>query len=312
MFCPNCGVEHTDSDKFCSSCGCNFETGESPVADKETKNSVILKINKSGEKKTKPEDQKYASIEEYTLSETKRLARSPLMIITVLVFILGTILNIYNDPITSLLDKLYFMNLGEAYDVISYVLGEGLYYVNSIGIDIGLILNLPSLLYSVALCLIVVSAFNFRKPKLSLSGFIIIKGIVIINFVFSILTCIAAFFLTFPFADEFEAMPWMLFLIFIIPIAVLLLTIMYNIGLISSINNIMDSSDVGIPTTDISGFIIFCCYFSGIVSVIANITEPVKLPAAVAPFLFGILLSKFKDTMQYITQFGKRHITTEK
>ncbi len=313
MFCPYCGTKIDDDSKFCTNCGAKVD-GAIPQQPNPDPNQVG--------QQSQP-NTKFATMSSLTLSEVKKLAKSPILLAAVICFTLGILLSFTRNPVReflSLTETMFADELGyDYYDMVDEI--EAV--TDGAGLISNIIGNLPAVLYAVGMWIVVVSAFDKTKTKLSTGGLTLIKVLVIISFISTILIIAAVaatvFVMTMVIADEYGVfhdgarifpVGGMIAGILIV-VAVIVLCVLYYVKLVKTINNIRYTANNGSPVADISGIVIFFCFLGGICGIATSIFNFTALLNAVSWLLFGLVLSGYKKKMQYLIANGRNYINMQ-
>lgn len=304
MFCPKCGTKIEETVKFCPQCGINLTDviSQHSDANQTQSSSASAPIGSTSA------NSMYGSMTELTLTEVKLQAKSPLTLTAVILFTLGILLSFTSNPLTGILNLLSSSLGSELGYEVYYVINQITAVLGNVGFMSNVIPNLPTILYAVGMWVVVISAFKTSKLHLATGGLTLIKVLVVISFVLSIIAsgvAVIGMLILISSMGEFDGISVLLILI---PIVILIVLILYFTKLIKVINNIRYTAESGTPITDISGFIIFCCYITGILSIITSLFSLSGLVNAVSLLLFGIILGKYKRKMQYIINHGRNHI----
>ena len=311
MFCPKCGTPYSENDRFCTNCATRLDEvmsaepspAPAPKLAPAPKPAPVTAPAPEPEPAEEPK-KKYKSIADFTFAEVKRLASSPSMIVMTIMFTLGLIYTISSSSVYSILASLEDMGLSRMlYELDLYSL---LNYSASVISGIEFIFNLPSILFCISMWIVLSSALDKSNKRIITGALTLVKAVVIVSFIVTLLAFTALIIFMFSALNTFYGMQ--AFTVCMIPIGALVITIMYNVCLLSTLGSIRDAAVAGIPSTQISGFLIFCCYFSGITTIVFSLLDLTSLPGGIAVLACGVLLGNYKSAMQNIARRGKSYL----
>lgn len=240
MYCPQCGTQNDNSAAFCGNCGTKLSdyNGNSVSSSQNAANTIHTNFRPTV---------KYSS--DPVLNEMKKLAVSPLMIITALAFSLMIILYISNAEAVGISVMGYLRGALETAGI--YELKSTLSALNAASRLLTTLVMLPQIIIAVGIWMTVYSAFNKTNDTLSISGLKTIRVINVITLILNIVATIAYFcggmWLLSKINESIGKVPFLIVFVLLIVFAILIFEIFYVKKIIDFIDCIIYSIQRKIP-----------------------------------------------------------------
>ncbi len=342
-YCPNCGQEIDENEKFCHSCGAKIadETAvgpERPITSQPESPQAAQSPPVTHE--AIPADQmppyhvkegSFSAGQNPAISAYKKAARSPLFLIAVLLLALSIVFSIVNsfssdipdyvsDSVSNALeefgDDLKF-DKSDMTEINDFIDNAGNYFLPS-----AISTNIPSIIVLIALGLIVASAMSKNEGKTSTAGLTIIKVMSIIELVFAIIISVA---LTAVLAvssvmmlkekGDVKSVGIAFTVITIIVFIISIFCIIFFAKKLKTINTAKKTVVTGIPSDKVSGFVGVIIFIIGALSAAGAVTMMINVSAisglasltsGASYVLFALTLFSYKSTMREVIA-GKLH-----
>lgn len=298
-YCHHCGAPLESKAKFCTACGTNVDSDPTRPA------HVPASRPKPGVDRTCPPAPPTGGIR--TTHSTRRaicdLCISPLSLVAIVAYSLTILFNLIGalNGSTGIFGKI--LDSGSMWDL-KYMLGDAYDVIKGVSTFTAIIGVLPTILIAVGLWMIYASA---KQNSIKTTGFIIIKVIIIIQFVFFciglVVVEIAALVMAISLSDYEYMMGILIAVIFGLAIVGALLVV-YYLKAIQTVDTIKTSFVTGNPSDKVSVYVAVWSFISAGASLISvfmgggALTVLTALCSAVASAAFGALIFSYREKMR--------------
>ena len=304
MYCQQCGTKCSESAVFCTNCGTRLHNTQT-AAPQNNSSTVNTSNNANVQFRTAV---KYSS--NPVLNEIKKLAASPLMIITAIAFSLMIIFYISNSEAISVDFVGYVRLLLEESGSLDYDSITGLEIIedlfSSAARIFAFIIMIPDIVIATGLWITVCSAFNKADDSMSVSGLKAIRVITTISLVLTIigmcLYILGSLSIIINVNKLAEKVPFLLILLLL----VILAAIIFRIYCLSKMNELIDGFKYAIEAkypANVSPFVAILTFISGggyVLSALVGIGaggDASTWCGAIAFIGFGLLILRYRSTM---------------
>lgn len=293
MYCNSCGKPNPDGSAFCSSCG-------KALAPSPTSPTLSHPAPTVNNRYTTKIDQKNETLSHFRQS-WRTLAASPFALVLIICHSVAQLLNIIN--INSL-----FTSSNEFTSILSMLNSQAENSMNTALSLLQLLIIAPGVLIAISLWMLYADARDRSDRPINTMGLTIIRGTEIAALIFCCILALLAIFSSCNALDELADVKGqyasdirsalttaVMTLLAIIAFAI----VVYRLT-IKLLTTIRESADYCSPNTDYVTSNMVICFIGGGISVISVLSAGITLSTAVSaalPFLFGIMLLKYKQLM---------------
>lgn len=251
--CPRCGIQNDDSSIFCENCGAKLGAYNNSASSAQNPANTVHTNFRPGVRYSRNP----------VINEIKKIATSPLMIISALALSLMIIVNISGSEAIGVSVMGY---LKEAFETVGiYELKNVLSVLNGVSRFFIILGMLPHIITAVGICMTIYSAFDKTNDMLSVSGLKAIRVVNSIILVLNTLSTISFFFggiwLLSKINEVMGKLPFLIVFVMLIAFAIMLFEIFYVKKIIDFIDDVISSiqSKMPIVPSRFIGVMMFIC-----------------------------------------------------
>ncbi|MBQ9544632.1 MAG: zinc ribbon domain-containing protein [Clostridia bacterium] len=314
MICPKCGAQVPDGSSFCTNCSAPlaqqapaYAPYQSPYAPPSQPAYAAPAPDSTG----------------VVHKALKGLATSPMALIAAIALSLAIVLGIVgamtNSSSVAVVLEDNLARFSDEFNISESDMREirkMLSEVPDVSLSSAVVAQIPQILICVGVWMVLISAFS-QTSRMSGSGLTVIKVITIISLVFAcvgagILVILAIVGIVVGIAQDIAILPVIsgIFLFFFAVFAAFL--IIYYAKTVKTLNTMRSVIDTGAPNDRVSSFVAVICIIGGAgagMSFLGSITLDLfnalaNAANAVALILFGLLIFKFRNTMQEVMRMA--------
>ncbi len=318
MFCPNCGYQNADDDRFCQNCGTALpDTGRPQSAQAETAQQQTMG------QQTAQQDTRQQAFQQQPYAQPssggavwmllKQCCSMPAALVAVIAFtasLLFKLLQAFQPPGSFILSSRTLPPLYGVIDELTPLLDQLYGYISKISVGATLVGLIPAILIAVGLWMVYASAADKTKPGINTNGLMLIKVILIIDLVcICILTAVLEIGLLLIIAGVsgnyyYRSMTGALFAVWFILAVVFTLMILFYAKAVRTTTLIRDAARFGKLSDRVSLYVAVISYIIGGMTVLRLFTTHgifsilQGLCSATASIAFGIFLFSYRNRVR--------------